>query len=98
MAFSSNDPNKFTEKQQAEILKLTNEAYDRGGADALKVLIDTVQNLINQADASPSPNKVTVTSSLKIFLTIIDGVRQGLQATVAEAEQKIEVPESRIIF
>lgn len=86
MAFSSKDPDKLTEKQQAELIERCNEAYDRGGADALKVLIDTVNNMITQAEESPSPNKATVTSSLKVFLMIIDGVRQGLQATVRDAE------------
>lgn len=77
MAFSSKKNDGFTEAQQEEIVKLCNQAYDRGGADVLKLVLDTAANLAKETPELAPYNRFTQ--------VLVEGIRAQLRDTVSDA-------------
>ena len=69
---------------QKEIIELVNEAYDRGGADILKIIIDATKNI-----AKENPK---YSEHAAFTLYVIEGVRQTLEETVSN-EKHDTIPE-----
>jgi hypothetical protein len=79
--------NKLSEAHQREIVERCNEAYDRGGADALKIVMDTTNSF-----AAEHPE---LTSHCAFVLNIVEAVRQELSTTVT-GEVHDEYPENKV--
>lgn len=79
--------NKLSEAHQREIVERCDEAYDRGGADALKIVRDTTNQF-----ALDHPE---LTSHCAFVLNIVEAVRQELSHTVT-AQIHDEFPENKI--
>ena len=74
------DPNRFTQEQQKEILKLANDAYDRGGADVLKIVLSTANELADGLEElKPYARFVTV---------LVEAIRQQLSEVVTAPVQE----------
>ncbi len=86
---SDPDPNRLTEKQQAEIVQIANQAYDKGSADCLKLLISTIQEMRIQAKEVPEiwNELYSYENSLDGFLAIIEAVRSQLYQVVSSTEE-----------
>lgn len=79
---------KLSEANQREIVERINEAYDRGGADVLKILVGAAKEFaIQNPDYEQHAN---------VTLALIEVVREGLQKAVAtevhDTLPKIEKP------
>jgi hypothetical protein len=90
MATILNKVNRLTEAQQKEIVTRCNEAYDRGGADALKLIKETAEQI--GKDFSGYCEHAAFT------LYIVEAVRQRLMEAVDnQVHDKIpEVPKVTI--
>lgn len=73
---------RLTTRQQAEIVERCNEAYDKGGADVLKIVLDTSTNLLAE-----NPNFASYHQYVQV---LVEGIRAQLQDAVAEAQDKKE--------
>lgn len=76
MAFSSKKKDSFSEEQQKEVVRLCNEAYDRGGADVLKIVLDTAANLATETPELAPYNRFTQ--------VLVEGIRAQLRDTVSD--------------
>jgi hypothetical protein len=66
---------KFTESQQKDLVELANQSYDRGGADALAIVIETAMQI-----AKDEPN---LKAYAGFVIHVVEGVRQRLAEVVA---------------
>lgn len=69
--------NTFTESQQKEIISLCNKAYDRGGADVLKLILFTADNLAKETPELEPYNR--------FVQVLVEGIRSKLNETVSES-------------
>jgi hypothetical protein len=68
------DKNRLTEAQQKEIVERCNESYDKGGADLLRILVDTTNKLAKDMPSFQEHAAFT--------LYVIEAVRGALKETV----------------
>jgi hypothetical protein len=88
MAAIINKESKLTEAQQKEIVQRCNEAYDRGGVDALHLVIDAAKQIaIDQASYA---------AYSAFTLYVVEAVRQKL-AEAVNAEVHDQIPEEKLI-
>lgn len=95
MALINKDYARLTEKQQKEIVERVNEAYDRGGADTLKILVTTINTLM--ADAEVAQQTTYSKPMFTLFLHIIEGVRQQLFEAVKNHQEEVYKSEPIIV-
>ena len=69
---------KFTESQQKDLVELANQSYDRGGADALAIVIETAMQI-----AKDEPN---LKSYAGFVIHVVEGVRQQFAEVVNESQ------------
>jgi hypothetical protein len=75
------DKNKkytFSEDQQKEIVRLCNEAYDKGGADVLKIVLSTAASLAEETPELAPYNR--------FVQVLVEGIRKQLQETVTQEQ------------
>jgi len=68
--------NKLTEAQQKEIVERCNEAYDKGGSDVLKIVIDTAKQI-----AVDNP---MFSDHVAFTLYVVEGIRESLKKRIDE--------------
>jgi hypothetical protein len=87
MAIINNKNDKLSEAQQKEIIGRLNDAYDRGGADVLKIVVETVKQI---AIDTPEYSEFTA-----FTLYVVEAIRQKLSEVVNE--QHDQIPEKKMI-
>ena len=76
-----------------DVKDLTNKAYDRGGADVLKIVMDTINDIRRNDAKEPYVGLFTLNQSLDLFMQILDQVRESLRNVVQETVPQVVVPE-----
>ena len=89
MACITGKESKFTEAQQKEIVERWNDAYDRGGADALGIIIEAAKTL-----AEDQPD---LKAYCGFTVHVVEGVRQRLAEVVNEQVHDVIPQESLIV-
>ena len=84
-----NKDEKLTEGQQKEIVDRCNEAYDKGGADVLRIIAETVQQI--------AVDNEEMVEHVAFTLYILEAIRQKLSDTVNTNEHDILPEPNRII-
>jgi len=79
---------RLTEAQQKEIVERCNESYDRGGADALKFVIDAAKQIAVDMPGFSEHAAFTV--------YVVEAIREKLAAAVNEQVHDTIPEESRI--
>jgi hypothetical protein len=70
-----------------EVMERTNEAYDRGGADVLKVILDTLDTLAAKKELE---------KEILFCRYIVEAVRQQLQEAVENQKHDV-IPEENLV-
>jgi hypothetical protein len=89
MAAIINKDVKLSEAQQKEIVEQCNEAYDKGGADVLRIIAETVQQI--------AVDNESMTEHVAFTLYILEAIRQRL-SEVVHTEEHDTLPEPSLIL
>jgi hypothetical protein len=89
MAIINNKSDKLSEAQQKELIGRLNDAYDRGGADVLKTIVETVQQI---AIDTPEYSEFAA-----FTIYVVEAIRQKLSEVVND-QQHDQIPEKKLVI